>query len=309
MVLVVVPDVQREAVQPAVVAVRLLALEEQVVLLDPACAEGMEAHAEEEGNQEIGERPGAEDEPHGHVEGDLHDQVQHDPVVDRPDLAQARRPRALDQGKQEKPDRLAPWRGPDDARLPDVRKVGIELVHALERVVLEVVALEEHRARQAMGQVGDDPGKRVGPRCLENQVVRGFMDHHPERMVGERADERGREADQPPRARSQGDGQADLEGHRPQHDPERGRRLANELPDLGMLAQDAAGATAVGLGQVRDREAEARLGGHGGREHESSLFHKSGRGRQSAEGTARSSENFTRPFHRVHDDPTADCSG
>src|SRR5262245_31621162 len=104
--LVVVAHVERNLVQLAVVAIGLLAREEDVVFLDPSGSQRVEADAEEQRGEQVEKSTGPDPYPHRHVEGDLRDEIQHDPSVDGLDLAQSRGSQGLKYGKQDEPDRL-----------------------------------------------------------------------------------------------------------------------------------------------------------------------------------------------------------
>jgi len=79
------------------------------------------------------------------------------------------------------------------------REVAVELVHALKRVVFEMVLGERQGAREGLWQVGEQRRQDVRHPSLENQPVRGLVDHDEERVVGERADRVGDDHDDPPR--------------------------------------------------------------------------------------------------------------
>ena len=143
--LVVQPDVERDPIEWAVVAVRLLRIVREIVLLDPTGAERVEAHRKERGSQQIEQHLRSEQHEHGDVERHDRQPVQHGPAADETDFLQARRTRDLEEWKQEQPYGLAEHTGPDESGLPTTRDVGVQLVNALERVVLEMIAAKRDR--------------------------------------------------------------------------------------------------------------------------------------------------------------------
>jgi hypothetical protein len=128
-----------------------------------------------------------------------------------------------------------------------IRQVGIQFVHALEGVMLDVVLGERYRCRHGERQVSQHAGQDVGGGAAEDQLVRGLVDHDEQRVVCEGADEVRHEDDEPPRLIAKHECESRLQGHDAKRVPERHRILADELADLRMRFQDRLGAVAVRL--------------------------------------------------------------
>ena len=172
--------------------------------------------------------------------------------------AQARRPQGLHDREEEKPDRFAEGRPAEKLELPMARDVRVEVVRSEERVVLHVVALEEHRRRRAVGKAGEDAGQRVLPRCLEDQVVRDLVNDDPQGVIRERPDRDREQPDEPPGARTHPGRDHGLDGHDAERDPERPGVLADEVADFGMLLDDGSGPAAMGVGALGLQEIRGR---------------------------------------------------
>src|ERR1700691_2197321 len=97
--LIVVPNIERELIEGAVVAVSLLRGRNQVMLLYPTCAQRMQANRKEERGREIHKSLRPEKNVNRQVESDLNRKVQHNPSVEHADFPQARRPRDLKNGE------------------------------------------------------------------------------------------------------------------------------------------------------------------------------------------------------------------
>src|ERR1700678_2896579 len=159
--LIVVPDIEGESIEGAVVAVSFLPRRNQVSLLYPTCAQRMQAHRKEERGREIQKSLRPQKNVNGQVESDLNRKVQHNPSVEHADLPQARRPRDLKNGEQQQPESLLDGRIPDQPGFPITGQVGIQVVDSLEGMVLQVIPLEGHRTRQNVRQIGSDGSQGV----------------------------------------------------------------------------------------------------------------------------------------------------
>ena len=163
----------------------------------PTSAERVEADREEEGRREEEQRLRSEEVQDGRVVRELDHDVHDDPAVEERNLFQARGTRELEEREEQEPQGLRGRRVPHEARLPAVREVRVQLVHALEGVVLEVVLLERHRAREQVRQVRRHREDLVPRAALHDEVVRAVVDEDPERVARERADEPSRGEDDP----------------------------------------------------------------------------------------------------------------
>ena len=185
--LVVMPDIERDAIDRAVVAESLLVGVERVVLLHPARAHGMQPDGKEKRENEVTKsRPPAEVN-HRRIVGDGANRIHQHPAVPHRDRLQPRRPRQLEKRKEKQPDRFAIPLVTDQARLPATRDIGVQFVVALVGVMLEMVNPEADRARhqiRQIGQNGDEPVQRLVP---ENEIVNRVVNHHVHAMVRERA--------------------------------------------------------------------------------------------------------------------------
>ena len=197
-VLIVVPNVEGNFIEGAVVAVRFLRRRDQVMLLDPACAQRMQPHRKEERRREIHKSLRPEEDVNRRVERDLNRKVQHNPSVEHADFLQAGGPRHLKNGKQQQPKSLPDGRIPDQPGLPITGQVRIQVVDSLEGMVLHVISLEGNRARQKVRQIGRDGGQRVQIRFREDQVVRALMNQRPQSMARAGPNGKRRQQDYPP---------------------------------------------------------------------------------------------------------------
>jgi len=186
MVFVVIAHIEGYGIQDAIIAKRLLDLVVgQIVLLDPAGAERVQADGEEEAKQQVNDCFGSEEIPHGGDENDLRDPVQRNPFIEGFDLAEARDAEDLPDGIEKQPDNFSYKVVVDELCFPAIGQVGIQLVYSLEGVVFDMIALERDRAWEKLGEVGEDTGEAIGRAAFEQQVVGALMDHNEKGMVSE----------------------------------------------------------------------------------------------------------------------------
>jgi hypothetical protein len=127
-------------------------------------------------------------------------------------------------------------------------------------VVEQVVAAEGDPPGEDDGEVGHQGGQRVHPGCLDDQVVGGLVDEHPEGVVGHRPHEPRGEQHHPEALVAQHPGEPDLEGDHADQDGRRpGLRPLQELR-LGVGGEQAARPLPVRFRVVHPDEVE--LGGH-----------------------------------------------
>src|SRR5262249_25786516 len=95
-VFVVVADVERDQIQEAVVAISFLGRRNEVMLLNPAGAQGMQAHREQEGCQQISKGSRSDIRVDRDIKGELYKNVEDNPTVEHADFAEPRRPGHLE---------------------------------------------------------------------------------------------------------------------------------------------------------------------------------------------------------------------
>ena len=83
-----------------------------------------------------------------------------------------------------------------------IRQIGIVLVIALMRMMLQVIDAKTHRTRREIRQIGDDGHYFVPAWAAENQIMRCIVNDHVVGMIGECADAKCDEQTEPPIAES-----------------------------------------------------------------------------------------------------------
>ena len=248
MVFVMVTDVKGYCVEHAIITKRFLQLVVgEVVFLYPACAKGMETDGEEEAEQEIGDRFRAKEIPDGGDENGFSGPVERYPFVKRLYLPEAGNAEYLENGVEKQPDDLADKEVIDEFGFPAIGEIGVELVNALEGMVFYVVTLEGDRTGEELGKVGQDPAEPVSGPALEEQVVRAFMDHDKEGMIGKSTQQVGCADNEPPGAIFYDPGEGHLEKHESKDGKERILVLSDKLSYFRVLLQNLFGPEPVGL--------------------------------------------------------------
>src|ERR1700754_3348146 len=157
MVFVVIAHIEGYGIQDTIIAESLLDLVvSQIVFLDPAGSERVEADGEEEAKQEVNDRFGSEEIPHGGDKNDLCGPVQRNPFIEGFDLAKAGDPEDLPNGIEQQPNNFSYKVVVDEFCFPAIGQVGVELVYSLKGVVFDMIALERDRAWEKLGEVGED---------------------------------------------------------------------------------------------------------------------------------------------------------
>src|ERR1035437_5229151 len=215
-------------------------------------AEKGEPVGEDELHEE--ERPRPQKRPGGDVVCELHTDVHVHPRRKERDLAQTRGPRDLKDRKEQEPQGLAHGRVADEARLPAVRNVGIELVNTLVGVVLQVVRLKGDRARQDVRKVGRDGGDPVPTRASEQEVVGALVDEDPKGMIQKRSDREGHDEAGPERSTPEDGGECGLRQDDSDHEKDAPRVSPRELADLRVTPEDLARTKRVRLTLVGEEK-------------------------------------------------------
>eukprot|EP00962_Isochrysis_galbana_P014289 scaffold4087_cov96-Isochrysis_galbana.AAC.2 len=150
---------------------------------------GVEPARQEDAQDHVRQRPPPEEVKDDQIEPDLCY-----PVVD----VHTRQLLRLDEDGPERvgedlaagPERLGDWTA-DEFALQPRRDVCVDAVHALELVVIQVVAPERDGVRNPDGPVGHKGEEPVVQRRLEEEVVRELVDREKERLVPESSREAG----------------------------------------------------------------------------------------------------------------------
>ena len=173
-VLVVEANVHEEGVQRPVVRVRLLAVQEGVVLLDKVRRDRVVRVAEPHGRSQVQNAVPAQ----GPVEHIVHGNHER-PVVELHRgrlLLQRRAPDDVHEGEEGDPERLGPPAAADQAELDGQRQVRVLALDALVHVVHKVVPLEGKGHRDQHGHVRQVQRPAVQERPAAHQVVPRVVD-------------------------------------------------------------------------------------------------------------------------------------
>ncbi len=249
-VLVVVPDVEGQPVHAAVVAeglLRVLVFGHHVMPLDPAGTEGMKAGGEEHRGEEIEQGGPPEGHHDQHVRPEDDDPVEENPAVESLDLFDSHRVNRRKDREQREPERLPDRRIADEPRLPLARNVGVQLVHALIGVVLQVVPLEGDGGRKRARDVGQTARQRVEDPLLEDEVVAALVDLHEQGVVRDGSHRVGDEEKDPPRLADDPGGCGDLKSYEGDDRQKAVRVSPDELANVGVLTENGLRSGLVGL--------------------------------------------------------------
>src|SRR4051794_39902748 len=106
-VFVVISDIERQDIQLAVVAEGfLITCINEVVPLNPAGTQRMQADGEEERQYQIGQRPRSPDQIYGQVDANLNREIRDGPGVQRWHRLYPKRAHRLEKGIKHQPERL-----------------------------------------------------------------------------------------------------------------------------------------------------------------------------------------------------------
>src|SRR5690348_11477135 len=188
MMLIVIPHVERYAIDWPVITERLLIEIVRVMLLNPARAHRMQPDRKHECEHEIKKTGPATEIDYGYIVYDRACQVGREPAVPHLDRLEPRRACHLEKRKEHQPDGFPIPFVAHQSRLPMVRQVGVPFVIALMRMMLQMVNTKAHRAGREVWQIGDDRDHFVPAWAPKNQIVRRIMNDHVIGVVGEGTD-------------------------------------------------------------------------------------------------------------------------
>lgn len=196
-VLIVESDVPQQKVQRAVVRVRLLPLQEHVVLRNEVPRGRVQAPPQERRQQQVRNRLEPPEVEHRHVGHDVNREVTELPNPDRFRVNE-HGANCIEEQLENYPDELGQRVG-DVMPLGVRRYVHVDTLDALVPVMLQVVLLERDRHRDADRDVGEQPEEPVVDWGLEREVVGELVDREEEVVVEPRANRVRERNEEPPR--------------------------------------------------------------------------------------------------------------
>lgn len=176
MVLHVVAHIEGDEVEGAIVGVRLMTLQEHIVLSNEMSRDGVQAHAQDGACDQVNDGLQAPQVVDYEVHHKLNDCVQHLQSSDWLGVDH-QGPKCVEEGLEEEPDHFPQGCGEEPA-LPICGDVHIQAVAAQVAVMIDVVLLEGGRVRQADREVGKHSEPAVQARLLvaEGHVVGDVVD-------------------------------------------------------------------------------------------------------------------------------------
>src|SRR5690606_22803457 len=144
----------------------------------------------------------------------------------------------LEDGKEQQPDGLPDEIVVDQPGLPAVGQVGIQLMHPLEGMVLDMISLKRYRAGHYLRDIGKDACQPVGRRLFEYEFMRAFMYHYEQGVIRKGAQQVGRAYHYPPGLVCYQPGQHYLEGYQSYNRCKSPGIFPDQVPYIGMLLQD-----------------------------------------------------------------------
>src|SRR5580765_4823284 len=161
MMLVVVANIHLNPVKNSVVAIRFLVALHQVMLLYPACADGMQPNGEKEREEKIKQGHPSKEIHDDSIKKKLHHPILYYPSVITLHLCYAECSGQLEGRVQEQPQHLANKIFIDQPRFPVTGNVCIQILVALERMMLDMVNAKRLRAGKRLRKISENSGHAV----------------------------------------------------------------------------------------------------------------------------------------------------
>src|SRR5436190_10893197 len=121
-------------------------------------------------------------------------------------------------------------------------------------MMLDMIACKGNGAGKYLRQVAQDSRQRIVAFLFKQQVMRTFVDHHKQGMIGKGANKISNGKNGPPAAVTEQPGQCNLEAYDKQDKENGGWIFTDQVPDFGLFFQNTARADTMRFAFIRKEE-------------------------------------------------------